>query len=130
MDFTDGHDNIEVRSITSFKTDLWGSYIFAFPICSSATANDGVIPFGDTISSVSVKSYLGYVTAKSTIANETEITDLIDPAFTPTITSSYKVNVKFQYPADQKGKKATLIFEITLAGAGKQLFYFHSVEIK
>jgi hypothetical protein len=30
---------------------------FAFTICSSATSNDGNIPFGDTLSSIVVKAY-------------------------------------------------------------------------
>lgn len=32
-------------------------YTFQFPTCSSATANDGAIPFGRTISSVTVVAY-------------------------------------------------------------------------
>lgn len=114
-----------------YYTDLWGPYLFTFPINSSATANDGLIPYGDTIQSVNVKAYLGRVNRKSTLSEETEIVDLIDSEFSPNIVSGYKVEVKLQYPGSTyKDEKATLIFEVTLASGGKKAFYFQYVRIR
>ena len=58
---------------------------FKFPIASSATNNDGTIPFGTTISSVLVTGWYG----------STEVSDLIYG--TPTTTSD-TVTVNLNYP--------------------------------
>ena len=114
-----------------YYTDLWGPYLFTFPINTSATANDGLIPYGDTIASVTVKAYQGRVNRKSTLSEETEIAGLIDTDFEPTIIGGYKVSVKFEHPGSTyKGEKATLIFEVTLASGAKKAFYFQYVRIR
>ena len=116
----------------SYYMDLWGPYLFTFPIATSATANDGAIPYLDTISSVTVRAFLGKVTKKSTLSSETEITDdLIDPSYTPDVLGDNIVRVKIQYPgATYKGQKATLIFEVNAVALGKKDFYYHYVRIR
>ena len=115
-----------------YYLDLWGPYLFTFPIASSATANDGAIPFGDTVSSVTARVFVGKVTNKSTLSDETEITtDIIDTDYVPDILAPNTVRIKLQYPGTTyKGQKATLIFEITAAVGGKKDFYFHYIRIR
>jgi len=45
------------KSITLQPGDSAVPYTFTYSACSSATANDGSIPFGTEISSVAVKAY-------------------------------------------------------------------------
>ena len=45
--------------------DKWGGYVLEFPICTSATANDGLLPYGTTISSVTMKAYEGKIDEKT-----------------------------------------------------------------
>jgi hypothetical protein len=115
-----------------YNTDLWGPYLFKFPITSGEDENDGLIPYGDTIDSVTARTFQGKVTNKSTLSEETEITDLVDPAFPPNIELGYKVWVKFQYPivTSFKGSKATLIFEVTLTSTGTKSFYHQYVYVR
>jgi hypothetical protein len=115
-----------------YNTDLWGPYGFEFPINTTATSNDGMIPFGDTIASVNVRAFQGKVTRKSTLTDETEISDLIDPAFPAEIgAGSHKVSIKLQYPnITYKGQKCTLIFELTLTSGAEKAFYFQYVRIR
>ena len=124
----DNTTNIEC----SYYLDLWGPYLFTFPIATAAGANDGAIAFGDTISSVTVRAFLGNITRKSTLASETEISALlIDPDFDPDVLGNNVVRVKLQYPgAAYKGQKATLIFEIDATAGGKKDFYFQYVRIR
>ena len=115
-----------------YNTDLWGPYGFRFPISTSDTANDGMLPAGDKISAVTVRAFQGRVTRKSTLSAETEIMTLVDPAYTPTINATGdKVQIKLQYPGDTyKGQKATLIFELTLDSGATKSFYFTYVRIR
>lgn len=124
-DFT--QTNIEI----GYFTDDWGPYGFKFPIASAVTANDGTIPYGTTIASATVKAYQGNVNRKSTLADETEVTGLIDTDYAPTISDGHTVNVKFAYPGTTfKGQKATLIFELTLSTGAKNPFYFQYLRIR
>lgn len=114
----------------NYHTDLWGAYAFEFPICSSVKANDGMIPFGDTISAMNVRAFIGLVEKENNPAGETEITSvLIDPSFAP-FRDGNIVYIKLQHPgAAYNNQEATLVFEITLASGGTQSFYFHYVAI-
>jgi len=116
----------------SYFMDLWGPYMFTFPIATSATANYGAITYLDTIDSVTVRAFTGKVNKKSTLSEETEITtDLIDPDYPPNVLGDNVVRVKLQYPGTTyKNQKATLIFEITATALGKKDFYFHYVRIR
>jgi len=115
-----------------YNTDLWGPYGFKFPINTTETSNDGMIPFGDVITAVTVKAYQGKVTRKDTLSEETEIATLIDDAYTPAINAGQdKVSIKLQYPGvDYKAQKATLIFELTLQSGAKKAFYYTYVYIR
>lgn len=111
-------ESIEVR----YYTDLWGVYGFNF--------SPG-LPTGSNISAINLRAFVGSVGPSSTLASETEINDLIDPAFTPATDSPTNVLVKFQYPiaTDYKGEKVTLIFELDLSAGAKHPFYFQYVKI-
>lgn len=126
-------DFAKTRIDINYFTNLWGPYAFRFPICSSATANDGKIPYGDTIDAVEVKAYEGVVTDESDLADAIEIEDLIDPDFTPFVSGGDTISLKLQYPsdpADLKGTRATLVFELTLTSGGTKAFYFPYIYIK
>ena len=115
----------------SYYMDLWGPYLFTFPIATTAIANDGAIAFGDTINDVTVRAFQGNITRKSTLADETEIATLIDPDFAPDVLGTNQVRVKLQYPGiAYKSQKATLVFEIDAAAGGKKDFYFQYVRIR
>ena len=115
-----------------YNTDLWGPYGFKFPINSTEIANDGMIPYGDEISAVNVRAFQGKVTRKSTLSAETEISDLIDPAYTPLINGTGdKISIKLQYPnVTYKGSRCTIIFEVSLTSGAEKAFYFQYVRIR
>jgi len=121
-------DDIEI----GYFTDNWGPYSFKFPIASAVTANDGAIPYGSQITSVDVTAYQGNVSRKSTLADETEVTGLVDTDYEPTINAAGDtVAVRFAHPGTTfKGQKATLIFELTLTTAAKKDFYFQYIRIR
>lgn len=125
-DFTLNHDSIIVRA----ATDNYGPFRFHFPACSAVNKNDGEIPYGDTINTVEVKTYLGTVDGNSTLSGETEITDLIDSDHTPAIVDDYYVSLRFQYPSGQKGQIATIYLKITTSGGMVYPFFFNNVEIQ
>jgi hypothetical protein len=61
---------------------------YEIEVCSSATANDGHIPYGRSVSSVAVTSYKSSTNAA--------VTDLING--TPTVAANI-VTVKYNYPS-------------------------------
>lgn len=125
-------DFSEAEIEIGYYTDNWGPYAFRFPIASSETANDGVIPYGDVIASVNVRAFVGNISRRSTLANETEIPagNLIDSDYTPQVLNGDTIKIKFVWPSAYKGEKATLIFECTMASGGKRSFYFQYVRIR
>jgi len=114
-----------------YYTDLWGPYFFIFPVNTTETSNDGIIPYGDTISAVTPRVFIGSVKRKSTLSSFTEITDTtIDPSYSPAISDGNTVLIKLQYPgSDYTNSKATILFEIDLASGGKKSFYFQYIKI-
>ena len=117
MDF-DSHENIKIR----YYSDNWGP--FSFDLTDA-------IPSGSTLTSVSVKAYLGKVRPADDLSSETEITSsVIDADYTPQIIDSVKVSVKFKYSATYKDQKATIIFEVTTSTGAKHPIYFHSVDVE
>lgn len=129
-DFPLGRINVR-RASSIGSSDLWGPHLWKFPACTSATANDGMIPYNTTINSVSVKAYQGNVKASDTLGSFTEITTLIDPSYTPQIVDDVNVSVKFQWPGDTyKGQKATLIFLLTLSNTAVHPFFWQYVHIE
>jgi len=118
MDF-ETHDDVEIRVCT----DLWG--IFQFNL-------DSGIPVGTVISAVTVKAYVGRLTAEDDLTAAVDISAvLIDPAYVPIITDDVVINVRFQYPGDDyRGNRATIVFDIELAVSGAtHCFYCHSFKI-
>jgi len=78
-------------------------YSFKFPIASSATANDGAIPFGRTISSVTVTAY-------DEDGNDVT-TQLIEG--TPSL-STVTVTAELKYPVTAGVGRYKLTFDLTL----------------
>ena len=78
-------------------------YQFKFPIATSATANNGCIPYGRTISSADVTIYSEDGTDVSTF--------MIDG--TPQLSGEI-VEVIFTYPDDFGDGRYKIIFELTL----------------
>ena len=91
----------DIGKITIQSGDEIG-YTFKFPIASSATANDGAIPYGRTISSVIVTAY---------DEDDADVTsELIEG--TPSL-STVTVTVVLKYPASGVGRYK-LTFDLTL----------------
>ena len=120
--------SIDIR----YFTDLWGPFLFNFPACTSAIANDGVIPYSASIATVSVCAYIGNVKPLSNLSGFTDITsDIIDPAYTPVVQDSVNISVKFQYPGDTyKGEKVTVIFQLSLDTGATHPFYFQYLKVR
>ena len=109
-------------------TDLWGKHTLIFPICTSETANDGLLPFGSAISAVTLKVYEGAVDEKTNITNATLVVGIIDG--TPQVVAPNKVTFFIKHPGvNYENTKATLVAEITLADGGKNTFYGEGIYI-
>ena len=130
-DFPLGRINVR-RAASAGSSDLWGPHLWSFPACSSATANDGMIPYGVTITSVSLMAFLGNMKPSSDLATSDDIsTDLIDPSYTPQVVDDTNVSAKFQWPGDvYKGEKATLIFLLTLSNLAVHPFFWQYIYIE
>lgn len=98
----------------------WGPFAFDF--------EEG-LPDGVTISSVTVKSYLGRVTKLDDLGDETETTsELINSS---AVASNYVVNVFFDVPTTSAYMDAshTVVFELTLSTTGNHSTYFYRVKV-
>jgi len=129
---TGGNVKFPVRKIEINATsELWGPFSFNFPINSSATANDGSLPYGTVIDAVTVSAYEGIIDGTNTLASETEITDLIEAGYT-SISGDDTVTLRLQYPVATsfKGSEATIIFDLTLDGGQEQRFFFQYIDIQ
>jgi hypothetical protein len=97
-------------------------YTFTFPINTSATANDGAIPFGDTIASVLVKVFSEAGTDVTTF--------ILSAVATVALTV---VSVKLQYPTGVGAPGAgrySLEFVLTMASTAVMEFDFTRVYVK
>ena len=105
------------KLVLGTTTDNWGPYKFSFPINSSATSEDGALPYGTTISDVTVKAYY----------KDTEIapsTLVLDGDYTPTSGDDY-VEARFCYPGSTYlNKKIDLVFILTLSNGAINPFKF------
>ena len=91
-------------------TDLWGKHTLVFPVCSSETANDGLLPYGAIISTAVLKVYSGNIDEKTDIDSATLVENIIDG--TPVVVLPNKVTFFIQHPGeDYENIKATLIAE-------------------
>jgi len=110
-------DNYQgTKTITLQPGDATVPYTFTFDICSSATANDGAIPFGDTISTAVVKIF--------SEAGTDVTASMLSIAATVALTV---VTVKLKYPAgvDPPGAgRYSIEFILTLASTAVMEFDF------
>ena len=90
-------------------------YTFTFPVNSSATANDGAIPFLDTIASAVVKAFS---------EAGTDVTTEIVEGSSETTTV---VTVELTYPPTSKQGRYSLEFVLTLASGAVMEFDFTRV---
>lgn len=92
-------------------------FSFPFSICSSATANDGSLPYGTNISSVTVAAY----NSAGTAVTSTMISG------TPT-ESTNTVTVKLNWPGAVDIYKLTFVVTLDNADATKMEFDFKRVK--
>lgn len=90
-------------------------YSFKFTICSSATANDGSIPFGRTISSAAVTAH--------TAAGTDATSELIESS----TLSDTTVTIELDYPSTTGTGKYHIKFVLTLDNAAKMEFDFNRI---
>lgn len=94
-----------VADITLQPGSAAAPYTFTFAACTSATANDGSIPFGTTISSVAVKAFdEGGTDRTSEIVDSSSNTTLV-------------ISVDMNYPSTTGAGRYSLEFVITLSNA-------------
>jgi hypothetical protein len=93
-------------------------YSFTFPVASSATANDGSIPFESTISSAVVKAF-----DANGVDRTTEMI-VSSSVISPVVTVSLK------YPATTKNGRYYLEFILTLNTGAKMEFNFTRILVK
>lgn len=74
---------------------------FTFPICSAADANDGFIPYGDTISDCTVKAY------------DSDGTDITSEVVESSSIDSNVITVEINYPTTNGADDCKLTFQIT-----------------
>ena len=119
--------DIEIR----YFSDDWGPFSFNFPSSSSQSAEDGAIPFGDTIAGAAVKAYTGNVKPGMDLGDQEDLTSVLIDSTKPPVVSPNNIQVYFNYPGStHTNKKATLIFELTLTSGAKHAFYYTYVKIK
>lgn len=94
--------DFKIGDIRLTENEIMG-YTFKFPTCSASTVNDGAVPYGRTIASVSVTVYS---------SDGTDVTSAIIDG-TPTLNGEL-VTVVFTYPTDYGVGKYKAIFELTL----------------
>ena len=130
-DFPLGRVNVR-NAATAGSSDLWGPHLWNFPACTSATANNGMIPYDTTITVIDLRAFLGNAKPSSDLTEFTEIsTDLIDPGYAPQVVDGVNISAKFQWPGDaHKGLKATLVFLLTLSNTAIHPFFWQYVHIQ
>ena len=119
---------IEVRE----NQDNWGPFKFTWTPNTSEDAEDGSIPYGTTISSISTKVYSGNAKASTDLSELTEITSSIVDADRPAVLSDNTYKLWFKHPGDTyRGTKASIVFTVTLdSGAVFPFFFSNYLKIK
>jgi len=102
-----GFDSITIQPGTDAAV-----YTFTFAICSSATANDGSIPFGDTISDEAVKAF------------DEDGSDVTGEIVDTSSSSTTVVTVALNYPSTSGAGRYSLEFVLALASGAKMEFDF------
>jgi hypothetical protein len=90
-------------------------YTFTFPVCSSATANDGAIPYGDSVSACTLKAY------------DSDGNDVSSELVSSSSVASNVVTVELDYPSTSGAGKYKLTFQITTANSVHLEFDFNRV---
>ena len=108
-----GFDSITVQPGTDDAV-----YTFTFSICSSATANDGAIPFGDTIASAAVKAFFE------------DGTDASSEALGSISNTTTVVTVPLSYPSTTGIGRYSLEFVLTLTSGAKLEFDFNRLYVR
>lgn len=90
-----------------------------------------VLPSGVTISSVTVKSFLGKFDQKDDLGDATETTSELINAAKSGVSGSYGVAVYFNYPSTLTNRNAdhTLVFEVTMSNNATHNYYFQRVYV-
>lgn len=111
--------------------DKWGPYHFKVPISTSATANNGTIPFGTEIASVNVQVFQGIANKSSEMSDFTEITSLVIDADRPAvILDGDTIAIWFQYPGVEYKGRMTIVFTVTLDTGAVRPLYFSALNCK
>ena len=95
------------------------TYTFGFSVSSSATANDGSIPYGTTISSVAVTAH-----------QAEDGTDVSDEVIVSSSVSNNVVSVKFQYDSDVGELLIHLRIAVTLSDTDVKEYDFNRVTLR
>jgi hypothetical protein len=111
------NDFKESKRITLRVDDTNIPYTFQFPICSSATANDGAVPYGLTIASHTVKGHL----------STTPAVDASTALINTSILSGTTVTVKLKYPV--VAGIYHLVFKLTFSDASVKDYVFEKVDV-
>ncbi len=91
---------------------------FQITVCSSATANDGHIPNGRTISSYTAKIYT---------VGDTEVTSDVKSADSR---SNFVITVKFKYSATYEGTNCYMVLVLTLDDSSVVPVRFELIRLK
>lgn len=94
------------------------SYTFSFPICSSATANDGVVPYGLTITNAAVTAHKASTGIDATAA-----------LVSASALNGTVVTVDIQYPTALGTGIYHLVFLLTFSDAAIKSYIFERVKV-
>lgn len=86
-------------------------------------------PTGATISSATVKSYLGNVKAGDLLSAETDTSALLVDAAKTAATGDYTVGVYFNYPGVSYEGNHTLFFAVTWDNGAIHSYVFYKVKV-
>lgn len=86
---------------------------------------EDALPTGTTVSSVTLKSFLGKLDQNDDLGDETETTAELIDAVKTTVSGSYGVAAYFNYPttAAWQNEDHTLVFELTLSNSAEHAYY-------
>lgn len=113
-DFETG--KIEVR----YASSSWGPFGFDF--------EDGIPP-GSSISSVTIRSFLGKVDPGEELTGYTETTTQLIDAVKSLPIDAYNIALYLNYPGVSLEGNHTLVFEATLDNGAIHPFYYYKVKV-
>jgi hypothetical protein len=109
---------IEVR----YASTDYGPFTFDF---------QDALPGTTTISSVTLKSFLGKLDQNDDLGDQTETTAELIDAVKTAVSGNYGVAAYFNYPSTTTNQNAnhTLVFELTLSNGAVHAYYFQRVYV-